>query len=91
MELEISPYALAHLPVVVELKRSKLLGSARDDRGWWWDVWLAGKNRVRAYSGRTPGLSAGYVRKPGAASMSARFGSSLRLPIQAPASSRHHS
>jgi hypothetical protein len=65
MELDISPYALAHLPVVVELKRSKLLGSARDDRGWWWDVWLAGKSRVRAYSGRTPGLSAA-VRKTGA-------------------------
>ena len=69
MELDISPYALAHLPVVVELKRSKLLGSARDDRGWWWDVWLAGKTRVRAYSGRTPGLSAIALGRAGAAPM----------------------
>jgi hypothetical protein len=70
MELEISPYALAHLPVVVEPRHSKLLGSARDDRGWWWDVWLAGNSRVRAYSGRTPGLSVGAVRKTGAAAAS---------------------
>jgi hypothetical protein len=63
MELQISPFELAHLPVSVAEKRSRFLGSAKDDRGWWWDVWLSGKIRVRAYSGQVAGLSARHFHR----------------------------